>query len=276
MPQRVTLDAMIPRADFEVQGKEFELDLPREIQVINALEQSSPFLRLLRKPDFQRETNQWSPEQLASFIASFLDNEVIPGLILWKSPNHVFVIDGGHRLSALRAWVEDDYGDKTTSLQYYGGTITDEQRRIAIRTRKLVEKKTGRFTDLKAMVGGTVGTEVQLQRANRLFMRTIQTQWIQGSAQVAETSFFKINSQGTPLDETEEMLIRCRRTPIAISARAILRAGSGHKYWSAFQDDAIRQIEIFGRNFLLDDIRTRNPRAAENIGAVNWRVSFPG
>ena len=48
---------------------------------------------------------------------------------------------------------------------------------------------------------------------------------------------------GTPLDETEEMLIRNRRKPIAISARAILRAGAGHKYWSAFDETTRAEIE---------------------------------
>lgn len=30
------------------------------------------------------------------------------------------MIDGGHRLSALRAWVEDDYGDGHISHQLLG------------------------------------------------------------------------------------------------------------------------------------------------------------
>ena len=60
-----------------------------------------------------------------TFVASFLDNEVIPSLILWKAPAYMFVIDGGHRLSALRAWMEDDYGDKAISLAFYGGEISE-------------------------------------------------------------------------------------------------------------------------------------------------------
>ena len=75
------------------------------------------------------------------------------------------------------------------------------------------------------------------------FTRGLNLQWVQGSAAVAETSFFKINSQGTPLDEVEEMLIRNRRKPIAIAARAILRAGTGHKYWSSFTPESVREIE---------------------------------
>src|SRR5437870_3153887 len=84
MPQRTTLDAMIPREDFarerEGEGKEFVLDLFSGFPIAN-LAQEAPIIKLLRKPDFQRETNHWTPEQVATFIGSFLDNEVIPSLI---------------------------------------------------------------------------------------------------------------------------------------------------------------------------------------------------
>ena len=101
----------------------------------------------------------------------------------------------------------------------------------------------GRYSTLHDLIGGTTGDERDRRRASRLATRAIPVQWIQGSADVAETSFFKINSQGTPLDDTEELLIRNRRKPIAISARAILRAGTGHKYWSSFSEDKVEAIE---------------------------------
>lgn len=66
---------------------------------------------------------------------------------------------------------------------------------------------------------------------------------MQGTPDAAESSFYKINTQGTPLDEIEEMLIRNRRKPIAISARAILRAGKGHKYWLGFGPDVREKVE---------------------------------
>jgi hypothetical protein len=247
MPQRVFLDAMIPREDFSVTEQEFELDLKRELS-INDVAPGSAISKVLRKPDFQRETNHWTPEQVLSFIASFLDNEVIPSLILWKSPSFIFVIDGGHRLSALRAWVEDDYGDGHLSMAFYKGEISDEQRKIAKRTRNLVEQKIGRYTKLQQAVSSQVTLDaVQAKRAGRLVTRILALQWIQGNAEVAETSFYKINSQGTPLDATEEMLIRNRRKPIAIAARAILRSGTGHKYWSAFDEARVDEIEMLSR-----------------------------
>jgi len=249
MAKRVTLDAMITREDFAlVEGEEFVLDLFQGFP-INNLQRDSPIVKLLRKPDFQRETNHWTPEQVCTFIESFLDNEVIPSLILWKSPQFIFVIDGGHRLSALRAWIEDDYGDKTISREFYDGEISSEQRESAKRTRHLIEDRVGGFSTLRDLVGSKTATDIQKKRSNLLFTRAVTVQWIQGSAAAAETSFFKINSQGTPLDDVEEMLIRNRRKPIAISARAILRAGTGHKYWSSFGEPNAPKVEELAGKF---------------------------
>jgi hypothetical protein len=248
MAQRTTLDAMIPREDFAKDGEDYRLDLFQGLSTSN-LESTSPILKLLRKPDFQRETNHWTPDQFCTFIASFVDNEVIPSLILWKSPSHIFVIDGGHRLSALRAWMENDYGDGPRSLQFYNGEIPAEQRKIAKKTRKLIEKRVGTYEHLKSLVDNTAAQPEQRRRADTLVTRALPVQWIQGSAAVAETSFFKINTQGTALDEVEEMLIRNRKRPISIAARAILRAGSGHKYWSNLPKPVQIKIEELANEF---------------------------
>ncbi|MET3472901.1 hypothetical protein ABIC78_003442 [Novosphingobium sp. 1529] len=248
MGTRVNLDAMIQRADFATEDGEYTMDLFQNFNISN-LESGSPVRGLLRKPDFQRETNHWTPSQVTTFIASFLDNELIPSLILWKSSSYIFVIDGGHRLSALRAWIEDDYGDGTTSQAFYAGEISEDQIRLAKRTRSMVESKIGRFSTLKSLIGNSnSGSELDRRRAHILFTRGLNLQWVQGTASVAETSFFKINSQGTPLDDTEELLLRNRKKPIAIGARAILRAGSGHKYWSAFPLDFQSAIETAAKN----------------------------
>jgi hypothetical protein len=260
MAQRVNLDAMIPRADFATHDHEFTMQLFKDFP-ISHLDDSSSVRTLLRKPDFQRETNHWSPAQVVTFIESFLDNQLIPALILWKSPTHIFVIDGGHRLSALRAWMTDDYGDGNISLQFYGGDISDDQRRIAKKTRLLVERTIGRYSTLKASVGSTTTSQALIKRANNLVVRALDLQWVQGNADVAETSFFNINSQGTPLDDVESMLIKNRKKAVAIASRGILRAGSGHKYWSHFSADRQKQIETLAAEFydLLFDPEAESP-----------------
>lgn len=242
MAKRVNLDAMIPREDFGIADIEQSIDLIKDFPLTN-LETDSPTRKLLRKPDFQRETYHWTPEQVATLIASFVDGEVIPSLILWKSPSFIFVIDGGHRLSALRAWVADDYGDGAISQLFYNGEISEEQKRTARFTRVLIETRVGRYSSLKALVGQKEVADVkQAKRAGQMFTRALVLQWVLGTPEVAETSFFKINSQGTPLDDVEELLIRNRKKPIAIGARAIIRSGQGHKYWSKF--DAFKQKDI--------------------------------
>jgi hypothetical protein len=158
MVKRVTLDAMIPREDFARDEDEVVVNLFGDFPIMH-LDRESPYLKLLRKPDFQRETNHWTPDQLATFIASFVDAEVIPSLILWRSPTYIFVIDGGHRISALRAWVNDDYGDGAISFEFYKGEIPEEQKKIAKRARHLVETRVGRFASLKSMSGNPSAPE---------------------------------------------------------------------------------------------------------------------
>ncbi len=243
MAQRVNLDAMIRREDFAREIKDEPApDTIRELN-LSMLLPEAPIRRQLRKPDFQRETNHWTPDQVVRFLTSFVDAAVIPGIILWRSTNFIFVIDGAHRLSALCAWISDDYGDKTISKEFYNDEISKEQKRVAARTRRLIDASIGSFSSLHGLVGKASTGEAG-RRAGSMFARPIALQTVVGDAKVAEDSFFAINSQGTPLDETETLLIRNRRKPVAIGARAIVRAGTGHPYWSSFsqknQEEVVR------------------------------------
>ncbi|MFD0986551.1 GmrSD restriction endonuclease domain-containing protein [Methyloligella solikamskensis] len=243
MAKRVVLDAMIKRADFAQQSESTSIDLFDKFQITH-LDSKSPILKILRKPDFQRETNHWRPGQVVELVSSFAHGELIPSLILWKSDSFVFVIDGAHRLSALRAWVENDYGDGAISHAFYNGEIPEEQKAIAKTTRRMVERSVGRYSDFAAVWEDSSDSNLEKKSlASKIFTKAIPIQWIQGSQEVAETSFFKINSQGTPLDKTEELLLRNRGVSYAIAARSIVRAGTGHKYWSKFDEAIINQIE---------------------------------
>jgi hypothetical protein len=139
--------------------------------------------------------------------------------------------------------MEDDYGDGAISQLFYNGEILEDQKRTARRTRILVEEKIGRFSTRQSLVGQKANDVLQTRRAGSLFTRPLTLPWVPGSPEVAETSFFKNNSQGTPLDVIEEMLIRNRRKPIAIGARAVLRSGMGHKYRSKFSQETRNAIE---------------------------------
>lgn len=77
MTKRVVLDAMIKRADFAQQSKSATLELSSTLK-LSEISSASPVSKFLRKPDFQRETNHWSPLQVAGLIKSFVSGELIP------------------------------------------------------------------------------------------------------------------------------------------------------------------------------------------------------
>jgi hypothetical protein len=173
----VTLDAMIQRADFAVGSADAAGTEQIQTLSVESLSSHSMIVPMLRKPDFQRETNQWTPGQLVTFLKSYLDLELIPSVILWRSPAYVFVIDGGHRLSALRAWIEDDYGDGAISRKYYGNEISDDQKRIAERVRKSIEKDIGKYSHIKdALVNPDSYDELSVQRARNMATRSLSLQ----------------------------------------------------------------------------------------------------
>jgi len=250
MPSRnlVNLDAMILRADFATQPDEQGLVHSIESIGLRDLTQGSLLLPILRKPDFQRETNHWSAEQVASLLECFVNGDLIPSVILWKSPLHLFVIDGGHRLSVLRAWIEDDFGDGSLSQEFFGYDIGKEQKRIAKRTRALVEDRVGKYARISAQLQQPGLPDDARRKLTGVASRALPIQWVSGDAEKAESSFFKINTEGTPLDDIEELLLRNRQRPIAIAARAVIRAGKGHKYWSAFSPEVADRIEETASN----------------------------
>lgn len=235
---KVNLDAIIPREDFEVEenatpGKK------KETLSIEDIKSDSFFFSNVRKPDFQRETNEWDSKKIADIIESFLDGDLIPAIILWRSTGgYLFVIDGSHRLSSLAAWINDDYGDGPISKQFYDGIIPDEQIEIAEETRKLIRKRIGSYADFKLALTNPAKVLPEIQRkAKNLAALAIQLQWVDGGANKAENSFFKINQQAAPIDKTELVLLEARKKPNCIAARAIIRSGKGHKYWSNFSKE---------------------------------------
>lgn len=240
----VNLDAMIKREDFAASGGE-DLTSHENVQTISLREFTDGGLigPNLRKPDFQRETNHWRPEQVCSLLECFVNGDLIPSVILWQSPTCLFVIDGGHRLSVLRAWVEDDYGDGPISQQFFGYQISEEQKRNAAKTREFVKKKVGTWQHFVSKLKSDTATPDEKRKLNVIVSRGIPIQWVKGDADKAESSFFKINTKGTPLDSVEELLLKNRKKPISVASRAIIRAGKGHKYWSSFSTDHSERIE---------------------------------
>lgn len=251
MAGQVNLDALIKREDlFKLDDDGSGLNAASDNKILRIDADLNPrkshTFQTLRKADFQRETSEWKPERIVGLIKSFINGDIIPSIILWNWKGLNFIIDGGHRLSALVAWITNDYGDKEISEAYFGAeNITKEQKKNANETRKLVEKEVKSFASIEfAFLNPDKVTEDEAIRArNILVTRSIQVQWINAkSSKDAEKSFFRINGEATPIDETEAVILKSREKPNAIAARAIIHSGNAHKYWKGFEKD--RQTEI--------------------------------
>ncbi|HSP84007.1 MAG TPA: DUF262 domain-containing protein [Gillisia sp.] len=241
---KVSLDALLPREDFDIDETQNSAK-KKESFSISDLREDDFFYLTLRKPDFQRETNEWTPQKITELIKSFLNGELIPAVILWKSKGgYNFVIDGSHRVSSLVSWINDDYGDGPITRESFNGSIPEEQIAIGEKTRRLVEKEIGRYLDYQLALKNPerVAEDIQ-RRAKNLGSIAVQLQWVEGDAEVAEASFFKINQQAAKIDPTELKLIKSRKKPNGIASRAIIKGGKGHQYWSKFELDKVKTIE---------------------------------
>ena len=222
---QVNLDGLIPRADlFEVADS-----VVADTQVIRFSDlKPSAIYDMLRKPDFQRETTNWSPEQVARLVETFSKADIIPSVILWQSGNKIFIVDGAHRLSALVAWIRDDYGAGEISQAFYKGKIPDHQRDLHEKTKQRVDGLVGPWVDFE-------------RRGSMLNLKDIHVQWIKSqSAQQAADAFIRINQGGTIIDPLEVRILKAKRSALSIATRIISRGGAGHEYWQHFSDQAAR------------------------------------
>ncbi|WP_375454652.1 HNH endonuclease family protein [uncultured Methylobacterium sp.] len=287
----VNLDAMIPREDMASPSGDIRAQNSEKISITDL--DTGFFSAMLRKPDFQRETAHWTPDKVANLIKAFVKGDLIPALILWRRGANIFVIDGAHRLSALLAWIKDDYGVGRLSQEHFGSRIPEEQARIAAKTRDLVNAAVGPY----ALFSGarhnprTASPEV-LEIVGRLAANALVAQWVpQVEQSAAEESFFTINQAATPIDATEQQILRSRDRANAIASRAIVRGATGHKYWAAFPEATRIEIEEKARTIheylyappLSAPIKTLDvPIAGKGYSAlpfvyelVNWSNNVP-
>lgn len=242
----VNLDALIPREDFAAATVPFKGN-PMGTIGMGMLKEDF-FAQSLRKPDFQRETSNWTPQKIVDLVAAFLDGDLIPAIILWRSGQYVFVIDGAHRVSALLAWIYDDYGDKSRSLNYFQNQVPEEQKKLADQTRKLIETNIGTYAYYLDANKTKYANEKIKERVGMMNSNSFIAQWVPAVDAIgAENSFFKINQAPTPVDPIEKRILRGRRSATAIATRAINRGGAGHKYWAEFSIGIQEQIEQAGK-----------------------------
>lgn len=240
----VNLDALIPRQDFLSSEGPGVGESEKKSVSITDLRKGESFFASLRKPDFQRETAAWAPQSVCDFVKSFIESDLIPTVICWQNPARLsFVIDGAHRLSAIIAWILNDFGDGTESRKFYGGQIPLEQQKIALKTQQLIQKEVGLYHELISELQNP-GTYPELAaNARALAHAGIPLQWIKSADwRKAERAFFTINQSAVSIDPTELKILNARTEPNSVAARAIVRNSTGHKYWEKFSAPA--QVEL--------------------------------
>ena len=245
MAKSVNLDALIPRDDFLATEGSVAGESGKQSASQTDLKKGESFYLTLRKPDFQRETSAWSPNAVCDFIKAFIDGDLIPSVICWQSESRLsFIIDGAHRLSAIIAWLNDDYGDGDDSIKFYDNRIPEEQRKIAQKTRDLINSEIGSFKDFTAEMKNPNSNPRLTARVRALGHSTIPLLWVKsGDSKKAESAFLTINQSAVEIDPTELKILKDRKKPNAIAARAIVRNATGHIYWKDFSDTSRTEIE---------------------------------
>jgi 5-methylcytosine-specific restriction endonuclease McrA len=168
---------------------------------------------------------------------------------------HIFVLDGAHRLSAIRAWITDDWGDSQKARDYgytEDGDLEAAQRmRAAVaaskissyeacievwkRYREIVNenKRVGDFLDPKSESTGKF-----IYNLNTSLR--IPIQWVTGDYETAERSFININTGGTPLSDGEVLFLTNRRSPVARAITGIAVNGRKSDLWLKYRDECDR------------------------------------
>nr|WP_244659804.1 DUF262 domain-containing protein [Priestia megaterium] len=201
----------------------------------------------LRKPEFQRPTFCWEDDKYVNLLKALQNNRVIPGVIFWlnTSTGHIFVLDGAHRLSTIRAWFSDDWGDSKKALSY--SYLEEDEKHAGKRLRDLIAQDIGSFQECieagklyRKAVDSRKDPFQELDENIALKGRfsynlstslNIPIQWVVGDYKVAEESFLNINTGGTALETQEVDFLTYRRSPVARAIAGIIANGYKDSVW---------------------------------------------
>ena len=111
--------------------------------------------------------------------------------------------------------------------RFFDNNIPQEQIKAAVAARTLINARVGSYEDLsQALRKQDTASEERVKLARNMSAFAVSVQWVGGGVEKAEASFFKINQQAVLIDSTELDMIKARRKPNALAARAFIRAGN--------------------------------------------------
>lgn len=224
---KCNLEHLIPRSDVDSsENHQNPVQSDRRSSFnLTDLEKGQFFYQQLKKPIFQRDTNQWTVERVEKLISTFLTDGLIPAIILWEDLNgDTYIIDGAHRISSLIAWVNSDYG-KENELNDSNHQAIEEY----------FNRRIGDYSEIKRSTDGTFNAFKQI-----IAKRSIAIQWVTGDYDKVKESFIRINEQGVVISVDEKELIENDKQPTSKLSRAILGHGLGQV--SKHQNEKTRKI----------------------------------
>lgn len=222
--------------------------------------------RKLRKPDFQRATWAWSPEECVDLLESVLEERVVPSVIMWLSPdNFQYVLDGGHRISVLLAWITDDWGDRLSADEYKDPVI-EENNKLAARLVREMLKQRGIGTieeyqeaemeyfriedegkNPKHSLDSNVLRFAEKQRRWSAVSIGFPILWVKGDYEVAEQSFLKINKTGRRLSEWETKLVENRSSSFARTVMSVSQISAPEHCWTVSDPEVEKDAILKGQ-----------------------------
>ncbi|MEW6211023.1 MAG: DUF262 domain-containing protein, partial [Acidobacteriota bacterium] len=213
---------------------------------------------LLRKPDFQRATWSWSPEDCVELLEAVLNDQVVPSVIMWLGEDGTkFVLDGGHRISVLLAWIKDDWGDCLPAGHFKDDSLELASKDAALRVRELLaERGIGtfeeylqaerRFRDLEKQGRNPV---IEMESTSYQYATKVRrwasaetgfpVLWVKGDYKTAEQSFLKINKTGRQLSKWETKLVENRTSSMARAVMSIAEFQQASRFWP-LNDEEVR------------------------------------
>ncbi len=210
-----------------------------------------PKARRLRKPDFQRATSAWTAKDCADLLEDVLKEQVVPSVIMWLSPDNLqYVLDGGHRISVLLAWIKDDWGDRLSSEDYQDPVLEENSKLAAKQVREELKKREiGKFQEYLDAEETYSNIEIakripepEMDVASLHYAKLVRRwdavkigfpiQWVKGDYQKAEESFLKINKSGRRLSDWETKLVENRTSSFARTVMSIAEISNASHCWT--------------------------------------------
>jgi tetratricopeptide (TPR) repeat protein len=257
---KVYLDHLIRRESLRYQRPKEQVPIasrPKEVLRLSDL-QNPNRVKLLRKPDFQRETWAWTPDDCVSLLESIVNDQVIPSIIMWSSPDNGFdyILDGGHRVSVVLAWLYNDWGDNLSSDLYRDDEHERSIKAAAREVREYLNVRVGTISDYQSAESAIEQAMLNGQSPQRdlpasVFKRgyfyqrllkghvDLHVLWATGDYEKAEQSFLKINKSGRQLSDWEIKLVDNRNSSFARIVMSVASVSSSRNYWPSHITDAI-------------------------------------